>query len=415
MPEIPRAPGLDNTLSFLREAYSFVSRRCDRLGSDLFRTRIMLTPVVCMRGAEAARIFYEGDRFTRRGAMPQTTLRLLQDKGSVQSLDGVAHRHRKGLFMSLMTPDSVVRTADLLEKHWRDVLTRWQAAKEVVLMREMGELLTRTACDWTGVPLAPRDVPALAHELQMMIRQAGHLGPATLWALHLRRRTERRIRRLVGQVRAGEISLSEDSALSAIVRHTDQAGKPLDTATVAVEIINLLRPMVAVRRFITFAALALYEHPSWRERLATAEEDLEPFVQEVRRFYPFFPVIGGRVRQGFDWSGHHFAKGDWAILDLYGTNHDCRSWDEPEQFRPERFRNWKGDAFTLVPQGAGDFMGGHRCPGEWITIALMKRAVRLLCAMRYDVPPQDLSISLSRMPTAPRSGFVISRVRMAQH
>jgi fatty-acid peroxygenase len=31
--------------------------------------------------------------------------------------------------------------------------------------------------------------------------------------------------------------------------------------------------------------------------------------------------------------------------------------------------------------------------------------------MHYDVPPQDLSISLSEMPTAPRSGLVISRVR----
>jgi fatty-acid peroxygenase len=367
----------------------------------------MLTPVVCMRGAEAARIFYEGDRFTRQGAMPQTTLRLLHDEGSVQSLDGAAHRHRKGLFMSLMTPISITRTADLLEQHWRNELPRWQATKEVVLMQAMGELLTRTACEWTGVPLAERDAPAMAHELQMIIRQAGHVGPATLWALHLRQRTERRMRRLVRQVRRGEILPVEGSALSAIACHTDPAGTPLDTATVAVEIINLLRPMVAVRRFITFAALALHEHPSWRERLATADEDLEPFVQEVRRFYPFFPVIGGRVRQGFDWGGHHFAKGDWAILDLYGTNHDSRSWEAPEQFRPERFRNWEGNAFTMVPQGAGDFMGGHRCPGEWITIALMKRAVRLLCAMRYSVPPQDLSINLSRMPTAPRSGFVI--------
>lgn len=112
--DIPRASELDNTLAFLWEAYTFISRRCDRLGSELFRMRIMLTPVVCMRGAAAAQFFYEDDRFTRQGAMPQTTLRLLQDKGSVQSLDGAAHRHRKGLFMSLMTPDSVARTADLL-------------------------------------------------------------------------------------------------------------------------------------------------------------------------------------------------------------------------------------------------------------------------------------------------------------
>lgn len=30
---------------------------------------------------------------------------------------------------------------------------------------------------------------------------------------------------------------------------------------------------------------------------------LEQFVQEVRRFYPLFPLISGRVQQEFDWRG----------------------------------------------------------------------------------------------------------------
>jgi hypothetical protein len=33
-------------------------------------------------GPRAAEIFYEPGRFTRKGALPQTTLRLLQDRGS---------------------------------------------------------------------------------------------------------------------------------------------------------------------------------------------------------------------------------------------------------------------------------------------------------------------------------------------
>jgi len=41
----------------------------------------------------------------------------------------------------------------------------------------------------------------------------------------------------------------------------------------------------------------------------------------------------------------------------------------------------------------------------------MKNAVALLTrAIRYEVPEQDLGFSLSRMPTAPRSGFVLTRV-----
>jgi fatty-acid peroxygenase len=33
-------------------------------------------------------------------------------------------------------------------------------------------------------------------------------------------------------------------------------------------------------------------------------------VQEVRRFYPFFPFVSGRVLTEFAWRGHRFARGD---------------------------------------------------------------------------------------------------------
>jgi fatty-acid peroxygenase len=81
-------------------------------------------------------------------------------------------------------------------------------------------------------------------------------------------------------------------------------------------------------------------------------------------------------------------------------------------FRPERFRRWDGSAFNFIPQGGGDHHDNRRCPGEWITIELMKRAVHLLTtATSYDVPEQDLSVDLTRMPTGPKSRFVISNVR----
>ncbi|MFC5068048.1 cytochrome P450 [Flaviflagellibacter deserti] len=134
---------------------------------------------------------------------------------------------------------------------------------------------------------------------------------------------------------------------------------------------------------------------------------VECFVQEVRRFYPFFPVIGGRARVESDWRGDKVAEGDWVLLDLYGTNHDARLWQEPDRFKPDRFENWPGDAFSFVAQGAGYVEKSHRCPGEAATIAVMKRAVRVLTKLDYTVPDQDLSVPLGQVPTKPVSGFVI--------
>ena len=44
---------------------------------------------------------------------------------------------------------------------------------------------------------------------------------------------------------------------------------------------------------------------------------------------------------------------------------------------------------------------------------LLKGAVRVLAGLRYEVPDQDLTYSLRRMPTRPRSGFRITNVRPA--
>lgn len=410
---IPRDETFDSTLALLSEGYTFVSTRCQRYRSDLFQTRLMLTKAVCMLGAEAAAEFYTPDRFTRKRAIPITALKLLQDKGSVQLLDGAAHRWRKQMFLSLMTPAHIEQLVELTTTHWRAALQRWTSMPQVVLDDAVPEILCRAVCQWAGVPLPEAEVHQRTRELAAMFKEAGAVGPRNWRAQFLRVRAERWIHGVIQRVRAGTLTLPETSAAHVIAWHRDPDGKLLEPAVATVELLNVLRPTVAVARFVTFIALALYEHPQYRQRLqAGNDEELEWFVQEVRRFYPFFPLVGGRVQREFEWRGYHFTRGTWVLLDLYGTNHDSRSWDDPHTFRPERFRTWDGNAFRLVPQGGGDRATGHRCPGEELTIALMQRATLLLTtAMQYDVPAQDLRIDLTRMPAVPKSGFVISNVR----
>jgi fatty-acid peroxygenase len=140
---------------------------------------------------------------------------------------------------------------------------------------------------------------------------------------------------------------------------------------------------------------------------------VERFVLEVRRFYPFFPAIAARVLDDFEWKGLLFPRGRRVLLDVYGTNHDDRKWHDPEAFQPDRFRSWDQSAYNFISQGGGDHYLDHRCPGEWITIELMKTAVRFLAnELEYDVPQQDLRIDFGRMPPVPRDRFILSGVRL---
>jgi fatty-acid peroxygenase len=409
---IPRDTGLDGTLAFAREGYDFIGNRCERLGLDLFETRLLLRRAICMRGTAAAEIFYAGDHFTRFAAMPVTVLKLLQDYGSVQLLDGAPHRRRKGMFLSIGSPPEAERLASVFADEWSRSLERWDGRDSIVLFDELRPMLTRAVTAWAGVPLDEAEVEPRTREFSEMVEGAGSVGPRNWHALWLRERAECWARAIVRAVRSGAVRANPESAVGTIAAHRDLDGNELDVKSAAVELLNVLRAVVAVARFIVFAAKALHEHPEARRRIAAADTAyLDNFVQEVRRLSPFFPFIAGRVRRPFEWTGYSFPKGRWVIFDLYGTNRDPRSWKDAAAFRPERFAE-QPSAFAFVPQGAGDAKVTHRCPGEELTVRLMKTAVRLLIdSMRYEVPDQDLSVDLSRFPALPRSGFVLSRPR----
>ena len=317
MPQIPRDTSLESTVALLLDPYGFISKRCRRYGSDLFEARILLRRTLCMTGPEAARLFYDPDRFVRRGAAPGRVQKTLFGVGGVQGLDDETHRHRKRMFLSLMTPGQIGRLAEVTTDGWQACVRKWSAMDRVVLYDEHQELL------------------------------------------------------------------------------------------------NVLRPTVAVSVYVTFVAHALHQYPECRRKLEAGEEGYsERFVQEVRRFYPFFPSVMARVRRDFEWKGYPFPRGRRVILDLYGTNPDARTWDAPEEFRPERFRGWDGSPFNFIPQGGGDPGVSHRCPGEGIATELMKVALSFLAGrLSYDVPEQDLRINASRLPALPRSRFVIRNVR----
>ena len=412
---IPSDRSADSTMALLRQGYTFISDRCRQLGNDVFRTRLLLTPAVCLQGEEAARVFYAPDRFTRRRALPMFTFRLLQDKGSVAALDGTAHHHRKRMFLDLLTPpEAVAGMRASFEAAWRAALPKWQLQAPLSLHDALRPVLFRAVCDWAGLPTDEAHTAAHVCEIGAMIDHAGAAGPENWWAALLRRRTERWLREEVIRLRAEGPGAPGSSPARALAHHRDEHGRLLDAKVAAVELLNIVRPTVAVSRFITFAALALHQNPEWRERLARQDDGPAHwrFVQEVRRLAPFFPAVGGRVLQPFEWRGQRFRKGEWVILDLYGTDHDGRAWRDPERFDPERFREWDGSPFNFVPQGGGDVAVNHRCPGENITIALTEAAVRFLTReLTYSVPAdQDLSVDLGAIPALPRSGFVIANI-----
>ncbi|TDD30530.1 cytochrome P450 [Actinomadura sp. KC06] len=403
---------LDSTLPLAARPYGLLSARARRLNRDVYDTRLLLQKTTCMTGADAARVFYDPDLFVRADAAPRRLSLTLFGENGVQSLDGERHRARKAMFMSLMTADARDELRDIASRIWWERIRDWEGRRRVVLFDGVSELLCQAVCAWTGVPVAERRIPAITSLLTALIDAPAAVGPR-----YRRGRTARKIadRWAAEHVRRARVAPASEgtSALDVIASFRDTDGRLLPPDVAGVELLNVLRPTVAVARFVVFAALALHGNPQWRHRLATEDDPelLEAFVQEVRRFYPFFPMAAARAARDFEWRGHHFPKGRRVLLDLHGTDHDPRLWERPEQFRPERFMGREPDAYSMIPQGGGDHYDGHRCAGEWITKDLMKVSVTALTRwMSYSVPAQDLRVHPWRAPAVPKSRFIVTQV-----
>ncbi|OON68464.1 cytochrome P450 [Hymenobacter sp. CRA2] len=407
---IPRDPSLDSTVALLREGFPFINNRCRRLGTDVFQMRLLGMTTICLHGPEAVRLFYDQGHFVRTGAIPKPVQKTLLGENGVQTMDDAPHRHRKAMFMSVMTPQNIRRLMTLMQEHWEAYAAGWEQQEEIRLFEQAQEVLCRAACAWAGVPLSEADAPRRARDFATMVDAFGTMAPRHWRGRAARSRAEHWIRGVIRQIRKGELAPAVDSPAYVVAWHRNLDDELLSVQMAAVELINLIRPIVAIAWYVTFAALALHQHPECRAQLLADRSYLELFVHEVRRFYPFAPFTGARVRADFDWQGYHFPQGTLVLLDVYGTNRDAQRWQRPDEFEPERFRHWQENPFDFIPQGGGDFLGGHRCAGEWITIEATKVAVQFLVNLAYEVPEQDLSFSLARMPTYPRSKFIMRNV-----
>src|SRR5690625_7921845 len=88
MASIPRDPMPDATLPLWLRGYDYAGQRFEHFQTSVFRTRLLLRPVLVVRGREAARMFYRPGRYTRVGALPAQAQRLMQARGRVLALSG---------------------------------------------------------------------------------------------------------------------------------------------------------------------------------------------------------------------------------------------------------------------------------------------------------------------------------------
>jgi fatty-acid peroxygenase len=379
--------------------------RRDRGGGPTYPSRLMGRRAVVLGGARGARQFYDESLVERHGSVPAPLAWLLFGRGAVHGLDDEPHRDRKLMFLDALSVERLGPLFAEVRSRLEEARDGW-SGREVSLFDELVRVYGGAVLAWAGVEDGPARGIRLSRQLAAIVDGFGFAGRAYPRAWRARRRVSRWATGLIRDARAGRVPCPDDSPLAEIAR------QDLDPRTAGVELVNILRPTVAVAWLGTFAGSELQQLPDWRHRLSGADSDAEAyaFVEEVRRTTPFVPALAGRAREQRRIDGVDIRRGDRLVLDVIGINHDPRSWADPHSFRPERFLFHEPGAFELVPQGGGH-PSGHRCPGEPIALGVLIETVRVLAATEYDVvSPREPD--RSRIPTLPPGGLVLGRVRV---
>jgi len=413
--KIPRDRHWDCTLALMADPYRYISQTCQKLNSQVFQTRFLLTQTICLTGQEAAALFYDPQHFQRQGAAPFRLRATLFGFGGVQGLDGERHRRRKQMFLTVTTGPRVPILVDLFERAWRREIQATPPETTICLYEQFQSVLCRTATEWAGVDIPDAEFPQWQRDIVALFDRAGAIGMPHWLARWSRQSAQGRMKHWIREIRSGQRQVAPDSAAQVIAHYREPNGKLLDDRTAAVELLNVIRPIVAVSVYLTFTALALHQYPGCRTALVSSDpRNVAWFAQEIRRFYPFFPALVARARETFTWNSFEFRRGSRVLLDIYGINHDPAVWRDPTDFRPQRFNEQDVTPFNFLPQGGGDAANGHRCPGEEIATALIERTAKLLVnQISWKVPEQNLAIDYTRLPALPKSRFLINQIRIS--
>lgn len=396
----------DLSLRLMRDGYRAVAKdRAARGGGATYVSRLFGRRTVVLGDAAGAVTFYDESLVRRRRAIPPPLAWLLFGRGAIHGLDADPHRDRKLLFLDLLSPEDLdpllAETTVRLDR----AIAAWPR-RDVVLFDELVRVYGGAVLAWAGLDLDDAESDRISRRLATVVDGFGGRGFAFAGAWRDRVWANRWAEGLVEQTRRGAITAPEGSPLAVIAAVPD-----LDSRTAGVELLNVLRPTVAVAWLGTFAGLALTRVPQWRERLRGegSVHERYAFAQEVRRTTPFAPVLTGLAVRSATHGGVLIRPRDRLVLDIIGIDHDPAYWPEPTEFRPDRFlddREHGGrvpGAFELVPQG---------CPGESVALSLLMATAERLASVDFEVFG-SAEVDLSRIPTLPTHGLRLTEVSPA--
>ncbi|CAK8577746.1 unnamed protein product [Lathyrus sativus] len=304
---------------------------------------------------------------------------------------------------STVTNDIVCRVA--LGKRYRE--GRGKKFQEMLL--EFGELLG-TVCIGNYIPW-----------LDWLGKVNGFYRKAERVAKHLDEFIEEVIEDHISRRSDGDVGVKDNEDFVDVllsVQKTNAIGFQIDRTAIKALILDIFAAGTdTTYTVLEWAMTELLRHQTVMHKLQdevrtvvgnkthVSEEDLanmnylKAVIKETLRLHLPVPLlVPRRCMEDIKLDGYDIAAGTQVIVNAWAFARDPSSWDEPLEFKPERFVNssidFKGLDFELIPFGAGR----RGCPGVLFAISVNELVLaNLVCQFDWKLPDgvarEDLDMS----------------------
>lgn len=377
-PSPPGLPVIDHTLSYARDPFAFVDRVVDDVGDIVGASVLGVGEFYVLAHPDYIEqvLVSDPDAFDKGNSFS------VAFGESIISVEGAQWERQREAMAEFFYPARIRSYAETMVELTEDRIDRWAGERRLSIRDEM----TAVALENLFGTLFDRRLDVDGDE--EIRRAAGSLNDwfePSSWALPTWLPTPARRR-----FKRGKATLEAEARRLLAERKRDGAERGADLLSTLValreagdadltdeEIVDQVTGFIfagheTTALSLTFALHCLGTNPDVRERFHEELDDVlggdaptlsdvgdlevtERIVLEAMRRYPAVHTIPRETTRSVAVGGYRLPPSSQVHLSIYSVHRDDRFWDDPESFRPERWRDTspqeKGHAYA--PFGAG--------------------------------------------------------------
>ncbi len=373
LPPGPRAHSLLQTLAWAFAPTWLMDRCAERIGEAFTLTFFPSgMRLVMLSDPQAVKKVFTAPAEIAPSAAGTSPIAGVLGQSSVITLTGPEHMRQRKLLLPPFHGERMREYEQVIVEATRRDMAAWPIGRpmrvhprtraitlEVILRAVFGveaermDALREALGALLNAPQNPAVLLMLALRMPSTERPGGALGGAL-----------DRVDRLIYaelELRRGQADLAaRTDILSLLLQARDEDGVAMTDAELRDELVSLLLAgHETTATTVAWAVERLVRHPAELRRLVqeidAGEDDayLRAVVNETLRVRPTVPIVARTLMEDFDVGGYVLPAGTRVFPSIYLTNRNPRVYEQPAEFRPERFLQENPDTFSWIPFGGG--------------------------------------------------------------